>query len=204
MNAAPDVSHSLTNAATVSGGGEQNTLNDTALDPTTILQVRIWDGAGNNNNWSNPANWEGGVAPTAGYQLVFAGNTRQSTVNDFPAGTLFDEITFTSSGFTLSGNGVTLNPQDGTAINDIGSQDTIALPITLDTDCTFEVTGGGALNLAAAATLDTGSYYVTVDCDADSIGSQWANDVVGSGGLTKTGAGVLTLTTRSTYRRHGH
>ena len=199
VNVADDAPASVTDTATVSGGGEQNTLNGTVLDPTTILQVRIWDGGGDNNNWSNPANWEGGVAPTAGYQLVFAGNTRQSTVNDFPAGTLFDEITFTSSGFTLSGNGVTLNPQDGTAINDVGSQDTIALPITLDTDCTFEVTGAGALNLAAVATLDTGSYYVTVDCDADSIGSQWANDVVGSGGLTKTGAGVLTLTGASTY-----
>jgi uncharacterized repeat protein (TIGR01451 family) len=199
VNVANDAPASVTNAATVSGGGEQNTGNDLALDPTSIWQVLVWDGAGNNNNWSNPANWKGGAAPTAGDRLVFAGNVRQSTVNDLPAGTSFDEITFAGSGFTLSGNRVTLNPHDGTAVNDVASQDTIALPITLATNCTFEVTGSGALNLATTATIDTGSYTLTVDCAADSIGSQWAGAVVGSGGLAKAGAGVLTLTGANTY-----
>ncbi len=139
------------------------------------------------------------MAPAAGDQLVFTGGTRPATVNDFPAGTPFDEITFTSSGFTLSGNRVTLNPLGGMAIDDAGSQDTLALPITLGTDGTFEVTGGGALNLASTASIDTGGYALTVDCAAGSSGSQWAGAVVGSGGLTKTGAGTLTLTGASTY-----
>ena len=85
------------------------------------------------------------MAPAAGDQLVFSGGTRPATVNDFPAGTPFDEITFTSSGFTLSGNRVTLNPLGGMAIDDAGDQDTLALPITLGTDGTFEVTGRGGL-----------------------------------------------------------
>ena len=37
VNVAADVPASVTNTATVSGGGELNTGNDTATDPTTIL-----------------------------------------------------------------------------------------------------------------------------------------------------------------------
>ena len=61
VNVAYGAPASLTDTATVSGGGEQNTLDDTALDPTSITQVRLWDGGGNNNSWSNPANWQGDV-----------------------------------------------------------------------------------------------------------------------------------------------
>jgi uncharacterized repeat protein (TIGR01451 family) len=206
VNVASDTPHDVTNSVTVSGGGEQYTSNDTALDPTTIAYVRTWDGGGADNNWSDPANWEGDVAPQAGDQLVFAGDVQPSTVNDLPAGTTFSEITFTDSGFTLSGNSVTLNPKGAIAIDDVGSQDTIALPITLGKSCTFEVTGAGALNFANTATIDTGSSmnwdyvnFLTFDCDADSVGSHWANSIIGTGSLDKTGQGTVTLTGQSSY-----
>ena len=39
VNVAANAPASVTNTATVSGGGEVNTANDTASDPTTITQV---------------------------------------------------------------------------------------------------------------------------------------------------------------------
>src|SRR5262245_43324848 len=64
------------------------------------LEVRItpstatWNGAGSNSNWSTAANWSGGAAPQAGYDLIFpAGATSLSAVDDFPAGTSFSSIT---------------------------------------------------------------------------------------------------------------
>ena len=71
------------------------------------------------------------------------------------AGTSFDSITFSNGDFTLSGNGVTLNPAGGVAIDNVAGQNTINLPITLGSACTTvvrgrhtatwtECTGGGA------------------------------------------------------------
>jgi hypothetical protein len=39
VNVAADAPGALTNTATVSGGGDQNTSNNTSTDPTTIIQT---------------------------------------------------------------------------------------------------------------------------------------------------------------------
>ena len=82
------------------------TLTVNAAGPAT----RTWTGLGANNLWSTSANWQGGVAPVAGDDLVFAGATRLTPSNDFAANTSFKSITFASgaSAFTVGGNGITL------------------------------------------------------------------------------------------------
>ena len=46
-----------------------------------------------NAKWSDGASWVGGVAPSAGDDLVFpAGPTGVTATNDFPAGTAFGKI----------------------------------------------------------------------------------------------------------------
>src|SRR5687768_6526350 len=70
-----------------------------------------WDGGGTTNNWSDGANWDTGVAPTADDYLVFAGSTRTTpSINDLDADTSFARITFNpgASTFTLSGNRIIL------------------------------------------------------------------------------------------------
>lgn len=58
--------------------------------------TRVWDGGGGNDNWTTAANWDNDVAPLAGTDLVFAGSTRLTPNNDFPAETSFASITFNS------------------------------------------------------------------------------------------------------------
>jgi hypothetical protein len=71
-------------------------------------------------NWTTPANWVGGMAPQAGDDLSFgaAGALQKATTfNDFSAATAFNSIAFTDSGYTLSGNALTL-PQAIVACGD--------------------------------------------------------------------------------------
>jgi uncharacterized repeat protein (TIGR01451 family) len=202
VNVAASAQGMVADSATVSGGTENYTDNDTALDPTVVVAgtpLRIWDGGGSDNNWTTAANWVGDVAPAAGDRLVFSGSVRQSTVNDFPSGTTFDEITFLDSGFTLSGNSVTLDPPNYTAIDDVGADDVIGLQITIASDCMFSVIGSGALDLNSAAGINLSGHILAVDCGANSLSNEWAGVVTGSGELIKTGAGTLTLTGASTY-----
>src|SRR6185369_10327211 len=78
--------------------------------PPAAAAPSTWNGQGGDNNWSTGLNWSGGMAPTAGSLLVFAGLTRLTPFNDLPAGTAVTGLTFapTAGAFTLGGNGVTL------------------------------------------------------------------------------------------------
>ncbi|MBN2579528.1 MAG: autotransporter-associated beta strand repeat-containing protein [Pirellulales bacterium] len=75
------------------------------LEQRQLLSI-TWNGQGGNNLWSNDANWVGGVAPTAGADIVFSGSTQTNTQNDLSE--TFQSITFSSSNFTIGGNSVAL------------------------------------------------------------------------------------------------
>jgi hypothetical protein len=65
-----------------------------------------WTGGGTNDLWSNDANWAGHYAPSPGDNLAFpAGAARESSVNDYPAGTRFGSISV-SGGDYIFQNGV--------------------------------------------------------------------------------------------------
>ena len=69
---------------------------------------KTWNGLGTNNNWTTSSNWNAAVA--AGDSLFFAGTTRLTPSNNFPAGTAFSNLTFNSGAgsFVLIGDGVSL------------------------------------------------------------------------------------------------
>lgn len=68
---------------------------------TASAATRTWTGAGGNSLWSNAANWEGGVAPKNGDDLVFGGQS--STTNDLD-GLLLSSVTVTSGSPTFNGS----------------------------------------------------------------------------------------------------
>ena len=74
-----------------------------------LAASRSWTGAGPNNLWSTPQNWQGNVAPVAGDGVTFPNGALQTTnVNDLPAGTLFAAIQFNAT-YIVSGNRVLID-----------------------------------------------------------------------------------------------
>src|SRR3954471_23749856 len=132
-----------------------------------VAADRTWNGGGGNDFWSTPANWRGD-AVSPGDSLFFGGSVRTSPNNDFPGGTTFNGIKFLNpaGAFTLRGNGITL-------AGDLGDDQplvpqVIQFPITLSLTPTVNVAADGSLTLSG---IVAGSSF----------------------GLTKTGAGQLTL-----------
>lgn len=127
----------------------------------------IWDGGGADNNWMTAANWDNNTAPPAGDFLIFPtgvpADSRANT-NNFPAGTAFASIELRGNGYIIGGNQLALGT--GGLLVTTGAH-------TLNA---FLLLGGvRTFNVALRATLRV-------------------NGVLsGSGGLTKLGAGNLTL-----------
>src|SRR5687767_1802438 len=106
---------------------------------TPALAVnRTWDGGGGvaDTNWMTAANWVGNVAPSPGDSLIFPDSVSQLTsVNNFPPGTAFSTISFTGSGYTISGNAIELSSGTTGIVSTIASgSNTLGLPITVTGD----------------------------------------------------------------------
>lgn len=148
-------------------------LTSLAVLPSATAADRTWNGGGGDDFWSTPANW-GGSAVSANDSLRFGGSVRTSPNNDFPPGTVFNGITFLNpaGAFTLRGNSIGLagNISDDQPL----VPQTIQFPIALTLPPTINVAADGSLTLSGI--------------------------VSGSGaGITKTGAGQLTLGAANTF-----
>ncbi len=148
--------------------------------------TRTWDGGGTDDNWSSPANWADDIAPVAGDLLVFAGDVQTSSNNDFPAGTMFDSITFAGDSFTLSGNSVVLSPLDGVAIANVLGQNRIELALAPEST--------GAV-VVEAGTLELGPNAQTIVLSgngADIQGGMLVLDYMGEADPVATVVSLLT------------
>src|SRR5205085_4099872 len=88
-----------------------------------INTTATWTGAAS-NLWSNGGNWSGlgGTAPVAADDLIFpSGAANLSTSNDIAAGTNFNSITISGSGYTLAGNSIALGAGNLTDSNTAGA-----------------------------------------------------------------------------------
>ncbi len=154
----------------------------------------IWNGGGNNDNWSNSTNWVGGTAPGFGYSLIFAGVTRPTPLMD--ASNDIYAVTFdnTAASFLITaGGGGTLTLTGGVTNNSPNSQ-TLSVPVVLGAPVT--------VNAATAAvtlgqTIDNGGNLLTVaDGGRTTV---LAGVVSGSGGLAKYGPGTNSLYANNTF-----
>lgn len=144
--------------------------------------TRVWTGAGGSALWSNGTNWDGGVAPKSGDDLVFAG---QSSQNDL-TGLSLGSITVTAGSPVVSGNSVSAGAVHVTGGKLILTRSQISgtANITVDggtvmldrTDAgnitvnsgALEVTSQHGLSSAASLTLGPSAQFV-----ADVYGTQW-------------------------------
>jgi autotransporter-associated beta strand protein len=117
---------------------------------------KTWTGGGANNSWSAGANW-GGIAPVNGDNLIFSGTTRPNNTNDissFSAGWL----QFTSGGFTLNGNALTLNPPGSGMFTNLAGTNLIALDLNLvPSGKNWNIAAGSELRLSGAVTNSAGA-----------------------------------------------
>jgi autotransporter-associated beta strand protein len=121
-----------------------------ALTPAPALATqKVWSGLGGDANWNTPGNWQGGVAPVGGEDLVFPAVASQLTNNNnLPPNTSFPTITISGSGYTLNGNALQLGNfiigGQLTANHPSGTTSTVNLPVTGGGTTVIDVTNAGA------------------------------------------------------------
>ncbi len=74
--------------------------------------TRVWDGGGDNNNWSEASNWVGDIAPEMGDTLEFPSpSPRMTPINDYPINTSFHQLRIVGDGprYEMNGNPLTLS-----------------------------------------------------------------------------------------------
>lgn len=152
---------------------------------SAIAQSVTWLGAGSSGVWSDSANWSAAL-PSTGGALVFSGTTLTSSTNNSGSVTSAAGLTFAnngslgfSSGFSLSGDAISLTGADSLvtsrAFSSSAISDTIALSLALDaTGGTNRVTAGALHNLTLSG------------------------NVTGTGALVKLGSGTVTLSGNNT------
>lgn len=209
-NGAPGRVYTIASGAAISGTftgvadgtsitGDGRTLRVNYL-PTSVTLTELsstWDGGGSDNNWSTAANWSGDVVPVAGADVVFAGTTRLTPVNDLPAGTSFNSINFASGAgnFVLTGNSVSL-AGGSLALTNAASSGTMTITMPLTFTVAPQITGVTGSTLVLNGTIDSAGFTVT---HGGSGALVLSGDLTGSGSLTKSGSGQLTASGASTY-----
>jgi len=177
-----------------------NTATSSANVTVNQLQL-LWTGTGGNLNWSNGSNWNGGLAPQAGDQLMFTG----SATDDFTAGTAFTALTLQGGGIGLGGNSLTLTSGTHVAIASSGTNNTIAQAIQLGSNATVSIVSGSlamngtisgtaGLTVAGAGTLTLSGDNTYSGATAINGGTLAVNGWIGNSAVTVNSGATLSGT----------
>jgi len=172
--------------------------------PATLTWVGDVDGNWGTNNAGN-TNWSGNVLPAAGDSLVFNNtNVGFSTTTNNIAGLALASIQITdvaSNGKSYTLNGVQVDlgatglhftqPTTGT-----GGGPAVGLPLRLTAAAAINNTSAQRADLSGA--IDTNGFTATFTCDSTRE-IEVGGAISGTGGITKNGDGILTLSSANTY-----
>jgi autotransporter-associated beta strand protein len=140
--------------------------------------------------------WIGGsgnlstIGTTNGSAMVFTGATGNVTNNQVSS---LASMTFSNGAgaITFSGNAVTNG--SGGIVNNSSATQTVSLPLTLGTNQTFDAASG---NLAISGNVTNNGNTLTL---AGASNTDINGNITGAGGVTKTGAGTVTLNAAQTF-----
>jgi hypothetical protein len=160
------------------------------LPVSSAAATRTWTGGGGLGNtfWSNPANWESGVVPVDGDDLVFPAGTAGVSTNDLP-NLLVRSLSFSSSHVATGLMGAGIRLQNGITVSSPGGgaivEPLLDLPMAILGDQTWtlgpntslqSLTNGGIALVNARLTLHLAERPVVL-----------AGVISGTGGLTMFG-----------------
>ncbi len=150
------------------------------------ISPTVWTGSDTNSNWSSPLNWISPL-PSQNSKLRFAGNTQQTNFNDLL--TQVGAVTLNNGGFFIGGNPLLLLAGiSSTGDNTWAINSTLNKPQTLTTSSgTFSISGR----------LNNNGYLLTLRVANNSM--RVDGSIFGTGGVTKSGAGTLAISSASTY-----
>ena len=191
-----------TNLFTVHTGSFSNTINGTfsitnvsgglaLLYTTSFVPSSTYNWSAGSGSWGTAGNWTNGAAPTNGASIIFSGaggaSTNSSTVSSIQG------IVFTNSAGAYTVSGSALAVGSGGISNASSAAQIISNNLSLSGNAAITAQGG---NVTLAGNLTNGGHTVTVGGAANAtIGGV----ISGSGALTKSGAGSLTLANANTY-----
>ncbi len=158
-----------------------------------------WSGGGGDGSWATTGNWQGGVVPASGADLVFTGSsqTNVATAGSRTTGA----ITFDSgaAAFTIGADTVTLG---GNLTNNSSATQTITSAITLNANRAVIANTGNFVLSGDIALSNTAALPGTLTFSGNSstaVSGSISDGPAAGGSLYKTGAGTLTLTGNNTF-----
>ena len=154
--------------------------------------TNVWSGAGSDNTWTNAGNWFGTYAAANVNQFTNVTTTINFRVSASTAGILLSDA---ASNVTVTNAGTTMTLSGGYGLNLRGSTLTLSPRfVTLGAAQTWTIASGAALTVSS--NINKSSFLLTINND----GAAAINGIIsGTGGLTKSGTGTLTLSGLNSY-----